>query len=82
MQIASHMHFGCRPVRFELAHLRQLRLPAVVHWDMNHFVVLKSVSKRGIIINDPAGGEKFFRIAEASKHLTGVAKRFSLELKS
>jgi ATP-binding cassette, subfamily B, bacterial CvaB/MchF/RaxB len=77
MQIASHMHFGCRPIRFERAHLRQLRLPAVVHWDMNHFVVLKSVSKRGIIINDPAGGEKFFRIAEASKHLTGVALELS-----
>ena len=39
------MQLACRPLRFELDHLRQLRLPAIVHWDMNHFVVLKSVTE-------------------------------------
>src|SRR4029077_1661672 len=58
---------------FELGHLRQLRLPAIVHWDMSHFVVLKSVTRRGIVVHDPAFGERFFSFAEASNHLTGVA---------
>jgi ATP-binding cassette, subfamily B, bacterial CvaB/MchF/RaxB len=77
IQVASQMHFACRPLRFDLGQLKQLRLPAIVHWDMNHFLVLKSITKRGIIVHDPASGERFFPIAEASKHLTGVALELS-----
>jgi ATP-binding cassette subfamily B protein RaxB len=39
IEVASHLNLVCRPVRFELSHLQQLQLPAIVHWDMNHFVV-------------------------------------------
>lgn len=77
IQVASQMHFVCRPVRFELGHLRRLHMPTIVHWDMNHFVVLKSVTRRGILVHDPASGKRFFPIAEASKHLTGVALELS-----
>ena len=52
-------------------------MPTIVHWDMNHFVVLKSVTRRGILVHDPASGKRFFPIAEASKHLTGVALELS-----
>jgi ATP-binding cassette, subfamily B, bacterial CvaB/MchF/RaxB len=77
IQVASQMHFVCRPVRFELGHLRRLHMPTIVHWDMIHFVVLKSVTRRGILVHDPASGKRFFPIAEASKHLTGVALELS-----
>ncbi len=77
IQVANHMQLASRPLRFELGHLRQLNLPTVVHWDMNHFVVLKSVTRRGIVVHDPASGEKFFPHSEASKHLTGVALELS-----
>src|ERR1051326_8129144 len=40
---------------------------------MNHFVVLKSASRRGLVIHDPAAGEKRLSFDEASKHLSGVA---------
>src|SRR5712672_2498974 len=73
MQVASHLHLASRPLRFDLANLRQLRLPAILHWDMNHFVVIKSVSRKGIVLHDPASGERFYSIDQASKHLTGVA---------
>ena len=77
IQVASQMDFVCRPVRFELDHLKRLQMPTIVHWDMNHFVVLKSVTRRGILIHDPASGQRFFPIAEASKHLTGIALEIS-----
>jgi ATP-binding cassette subfamily B protein RaxB len=77
IQVASQMQLACRPVRFELGHLRQLHLPTIVHWDMSHFVVLKSVTRRGIVVHDPVSGERFFPINEASKHLTGVALELS-----
>ena len=77
IQVANQLHLACRPLRFELDHLRQLRLPAIVHWDLNHFVVLKAVKHKGIVVHDPASGEKSYPIAEASKHLTGVALELS-----
>src|SRR6266513_3591537 len=40
---------------------------------MNHFVVLKSASRRGLVIHDPATGERRLSFDEASKHLSGVA---------
>ena len=77
IQVASQMHFVCRPLRFELGDLKRLHMPTIVHWDMNHFVVLKSVTRRGVLVHDPASGKRFFPIAEASKHLTGVALELS-----
>src|ERR671913_2286519 len=77
IQVASHLQLIGRPLRFEIAHLRQLRLPAILHWDMSHFVVLKAVSRKGVTIHDPASGEKYLSLGEASKHLTGVALELS-----
>src|SRR5215217_9158220 len=54
IQVASHLHLIGRPLRFELEHLRQLKLPAILHWDMSHFVVLKAASRKEITIYDPA----------------------------
>ena len=73
IQVASHLHLTGRALRFELDQLRKLRLPAIVHWDMNHFVVLRAVKGRTIVVHDPALGERRISLTEASKHLTGVA---------
>ena len=73
IEIARHLKLACRPLRFELDHLPKLRLPAILHWDMNHFVVLKEVTSKGIVIHDPAQGERWLPYPEASKHLSGIA---------
>src|SRR5262245_41218648 len=77
IQTAAHLQMVGRPLRFEMEHLHLLRLPAVLHWDMSHFVVLKSVTRRGITIHDPAGGEKSYTASEASKHISGIALELS-----
>jgi ATP-binding cassette, subfamily B, bacterial CvaB/MchF/RaxB len=77
IQTANHLHLVSRPLRFEIEHLRQLRLPVILHWDMSHFVVLKSVTRKGLTIHDPATGERSLTIAEASKHISGVALELS-----
>jgi len=77
IEVAGHLNLVCRPVRYELEHLRQLHLPAIVHWDMNHFVVLKSVTRSVVVVHDPACGKRYLPIAEASKRLTGVAIELS-----
>src|SRR5215207_1655682 len=73
IQVAGQMDLAGRPLRLELDHLRQLRLPAILHWDMSHFVVLVAVGRTGFTIHDPATGERSLTFLEASKHLTGVA---------
>jgi ATP-binding cassette, subfamily B, bacterial CvaB/MchF/RaxB len=73
IQVATQMHLGCRPLRFEFHDIRLLTLPAIVHWDLNHFVVLKAASSKGVVIFDPALGVKTYPLSVASKHLTGVA---------
>src|SRR5690349_20420750 len=73
IEIARHLKLACRPLRIELYHLTKLRVPAILHWNMNHFVVLKEATNRGIIIHDPAQGERRLSYDEVSKCLSGVA---------
>src|SRR3954451_10552780 len=68
VQVAARPHLTCRALRFEVAHLHQLQLPAIVHWDMDHFVILKSVPQKQIVVHDPADGVRYLSLDEASKH--------------
>ena len=77
MQVAGHLHLAPRPLRLELDELPVLRAPCVLHWDMNHFVVLKSADSRGAVIHDPAFGVRRLSMAEVSKHFTGIALELS-----
>lgn len=73
MRVAEHSALSVRAVRLELEELRQLKLPAILHWSFNHFVVLKRVSRRGIVVHDPAVGARRYSLQEAGRRFTGVA---------
>lgn len=73
MLLADNLGFSTRPVRVELEALGELQLPVIIHWDFNHFVVLKHVNKSGVVIIDPSRGEVFLKLVEFSDHFTGVA---------
>nr|WP_281380604.1 peptidase domain-containing ABC transporter [Brevundimonas variabilis] len=73
INFADRMNLSARPVRLDLDALGRLALPAVLHWDMNHFVVLKSVGKTSVTIHDPANGARVVSKEELSRHFTGVA---------
>lgn len=70
---AEALNFSARPLRLELDSLRQLRLPAILHWDLNHFVVLKAFKGGKAVLLDPAVGERHMGMEVVSKHFTGVA---------
>jgi ATP-binding cassette subfamily B protein RaxB len=76
-QIAETMGMTARGVQVPLEGLGKLRLPAVLHWDMNHFVVLTEVSGRKITVHDPARGKRVLTLDESSRHFTGVAMEFT-----
>lgn len=73
MSYAASMGLSPRPLRLELEDLSQLTTPCILHWDLNHFVVLAKATKRHVVILDPAVGERRLSIDETSKHFTGVA---------
>jgi len=73
MQVAGRLHLAPRPLRLELEELGQLRAPCILHWDLNHFVVLKSTDARGAVVHDPAFGVRRLTLAQVSKHFTGIA---------
>jgi ATP-binding cassette, subfamily B, bacterial CvaB/MchF/RaxB len=73
VDVASRLDFSSRALRLEPVHLKQVRLPAILHWDLNHFVVLKSVGRSKVTIHDPSSGVRSYNFDELSKHMTGVA---------
>jgi ATP-binding cassette subfamily B protein RaxB len=77
MQLAGQLGMAPRALKLDLADLKNLRLPCILHWDMNHFVVLKKVSNKGITILDPAMGERVVALADVDKSFTGVALELS-----
>lgn len=72
-EMASRLELRSRAVKLELDHLDKLALPAILHWDMNHFVVLTEVRKNTLVVHDPARGRRVLSLAEVSDHFTGVA---------
>ncbi|WP_334065433.1 peptidase domain-containing ABC transporter [Alteromonas genovensis] len=77
MSIGQHVGLQCRALKIEIDHLRQLTCPAILHWDMKHFVVLTHVDNNRVTINDPAQGERTLTLSEASKSMTGIALEVS-----
>ena len=71
--LASRMGLATRAVRAEIPDLRRLRLPCILHWDHNHFVVLIRVRRRRMVIHDPAVGRRYVPAQEVDKRFTGIA---------
>jgi len=73
IQQASAAGFSARPLSLEVEEFRLLALPCILHWDLNHFVVLEKVGRKDVTILDPAVGERKLSLAAVSRHFTGVA---------
>lgn len=73
MQLAADLGLAARPLRLEPDELRRLRRPAILHWDLTHFVVLESVGRRHVVIHNPSAGVRRYLLTEASPHISGVA---------
>ena len=71
-------HFGLRVKAFSLepSAFSELRLPAIVHWNFNHFVVVERWSAHQVEIVDPASGRRRLSAEEFDQGFTGVALTF------
>ncbi len=77
ISVASRVGLGSRALRLELHELNQLQLPCILHWDLNHFVVLASVGRDEVVVHDPAVGVRRVPMSKVSDHFSGVALELS-----
>ncbi len=71
--IAERIGLTSRPVKLPLEQIATLPVPAILHWDMNHYVVLELVKGDQALIHNPDGRSTWMPIIEVSNHFTGVA---------
>jgi ABC-type bacteriocin/lantibiotic exporter with double-glycine peptidase domain len=62
-----------RGIRLEVEDLDYLQPGAILHWELNHFVVLDRIRRRGVDICDPAHGRRFIPMEKFRRSFTGVA---------
>ncbi len=62
-----------RALSLDLNEMNQLKLPCIIHWGMNHYVVLTKVRKSTFVVHDPALGKRIIGIQEMSNYFTGIA---------
>src|SRR5436305_2846439 len=61
-----------RAVSIQKNDFRFVRLPAIVHWEFNHFIVVERWSPRYIDVVDPATGRRRMTMEEFDQGFTGV----------
>jgi ATP-binding cassette subfamily C protein len=78
VKAATRFGFESKGFRYDLQKLAKVRLPAILFWNFNHFVVLDGISGGGkaFYINDPARGRRKVSAAEFSESYTGVVLTF------
>ena len=57
LKVADEIGLSGRILKLDLGQLAKVKTPAILHWNFNHFVTLKTVTRKGIVIHDPAKGK-------------------------
>ena len=85
IELGDSLGLASRALQCPIDEVNRLQLPCILHWDMNHFLILTKVSgkvshgKRSATfsINDPAVGKRILTSEEFSKHFTGICLELS-----
>ncbi|BDI14805.1 hypothetical protein ANSO36C_06070 [Nostoc cf. commune SO-36] len=70
---AENLGFATRPVKATLDKLAEQPLPAIVHWEGKHFIVVYEITKKRVIVCDPAIGQRNLTRAEFQVGWSGYA---------
>lgn len=76
IDVGDSLGLASRALQCPVDDIHKLNLPCILHWDMNHFVVLTQTSGRDnkakFLINDPSCGKRTLNLEQFSKHFTGI----------
>ncbi len=70
---AERIGFSTRPVKANLKQLAKQKLPAIVHWEGNHYIVVYEVNRKQVIVANPAIGQQTLSHKEFLAGWTGYA---------
>jgi len=72
-RICRALRLSTRAIRCSLAEIGKLQTPCILHWQFDHFVVLKAVHRDHLLVHDPARGVVKVSRALAAEAFTGIA---------
>jgi ATP-binding cassette subfamily B protein len=70
---AEAIGFITRPVKATFGQLAKQKLPAIAHWQGNHYIVVYEVRRKYVIVGDPAMGQRTLTPEEFQADWTGYA---------
>lgn len=70
---AESVGFTCSAVKVSLDGLESVSLPAILHWEQNHYVILEKIKNGTYFIVDPAKGKIRLSVTEMEKGFNGYA---------
>lgn len=56
--------------------LKEIKMPGIIFWNFNHFLVLEGFTKDRVYLSDPAGGRYYVSHQEFDDAFTGVVMTF------
>ena len=73
--------FGLEGTAFKVEpnDLHQLKLPLILHWRLNHWIVLWRIKSDHYLIDDPARGRCWLDSTSVQTHFSGIAIEFIAE---
>lgn len=80
LKAARSYGLQAKGMQMEPAALAEMRAPAILFWEFNHYVVYDGMGRRfgrrGVYINDPDKGRRFVAMEDFDTSFTGVALIF------
>jgi len=79
IKAAKKFGFDAHGFRMEIDGLNDVKLPVIIFWNFNHFVVLEGIKNNKFYLNDPAVGKRVVTAEEFDESFTGVVLTFEPE---
>lgn len=73
VKIARNYNMRVRAISLQNSNFYNVPLPAIVHWEFNHFLVVERWSSKSVDVVDPAQGRRRLTPVEFDQNFTGVA---------